>query len=156
HRNRSRSCPPSPRTRTEGAADRDRPEPRRHRRPGGPPPPTRQSRGGVVTDQSHRPPPQTTRRPKSLDQIRADVFLALLSGETTYPTHTSGGVRLTIDLPTLMGLAEQAGDLEDWGPVVSDLARQIADSLHGSTWEVAVTDPATRLPIWVGTTRRRP
>lgn len=93
---------------------------------------------------------------KSLDQIRADVFLALLSGETTYPTHTSGGVRLTIDLPTLMGLAEQAGDLEDWGPVVSDLARQIADSLHGSTWEVAVTDPATRLPIWVGTTRRRP
>src|SRR5690554_4717840 len=93
---------------------------------------------------------------KSLDQIRADVFLALLSGETTYPTQTSGGVRLTIDLPTLMGLAEQAGDLEDWGPVVSDLARQIADSLHGSTWEVAVTDSATRLPIWVGTTRRRP
>nr|MBO2498554.1 HNH endonuclease [Acidimicrobiia bacterium] len=93
---------------------------------------------------------------RTLDQIRADVFLALLAGEATYPTHTSGGVRLTIDLPTLMGLTERAGDLEDWGPVVSDLARQIADALHGSPWEASVTDPATGLPIWVGTTRRRP
>src|SRR5690606_29860159 len=73
-----------------------------------------------------------------------------------YPTQTSGGVRLTIDLPTLMGLTERAGDLEDWGPVVSDLARQIADALHGSPWDASVTDPATGLPIWVGTTRRRP
>jgi len=93
---------------------------------------------------------------RTLDQIRADVFLALLSGSSTYSAHTSGGVRLTVDLPTLMGLAERAGELEGWGPVVSDLARQVAESLHGCPWEVSVIDPATGLPVWVGTTRRRP
>lgn len=93
---------------------------------------------------------------RSLDQIRADVFLDLLNGNPTHVSSGKGGVRLTVDLTTLMGLADRAGEIEGWGPVVADLARQIAEAQTDGTWEATVTDPETGQPIWAGTTRRRP
>jgi hypothetical protein len=51
-----------------------------------------------------------------------------------------------------MHLNEEAGDLSGFGPVVADIARQVA--AHASTWEVEVAEGT--FPVWTGTTRRRP
>src|SRR5690606_14547187 len=93
---------------------------------------------------------------RSLDQIRADVFLDLLNGNPTHVSSGKGGVRLTVDLTTLMGLADGAGEIEGRGPVVADLARRSAEAKTDGTWEATVTDPEMGQPIWAGTTRRRP
>jgi hypothetical protein len=95
---------------------------------------------------------------RPMDQIRADIFLALISG--TYagpgPVHRRGVVELTADLPTLMGLADRVGDLAGWGPVIADIARQIAAARTGdgeTTWRFSVTDPLTGRLLHHGTTR---
>ncbi|MBC6457212.1 HNH endonuclease signature motif containing protein [Actinomadura sp. HBU206391] len=95
---------------------------------------------------------------RPIDQIRADVYLDLISG--TYagpgPVHRRGVVELTADLPTLMGLAERAGELAGWGPVIADVARQIAATRtsDGETiWRFSITDPFTGRLLHHGTTR---
>lgn len=93
---------------------------------------------------------------RNLDQIRADILLDLLDGRTDHRAGARGGVRLTVDLPTLMGMADKAGEIEGWGPVVADLARQIAEAQTAGTWEASVVEPETGQPIWTGITRRRP
>ena len=56
---------------------------------------------------------------------------------------------------TLMGLAEHPGELGSWGPVIADVARQLAHDLTHARWRFSVTDDAGRV-IWNGPTRRRP
>jgi hypothetical protein len=94
---------------------------------------------------------------RPMDQIRADVYLALLSGtwEGPGPIARRGVVELTADLPTLMGLAEQVGELSGWGPVIADIARQIADARGGdpdTIWRYSITDPLTGRLLHHGTT----
>ena len=91
---------------------------------------------------------------RSMDQLRADVFMDLLCGDTN-PT-TSGSVHITTDLATLARLAEHPGDLAGYGPVIADIARQTTRQLGTSPWEWTVTHPDTGMPISDGTTRRRP
>ena len=98
---------------------------------------------------------------RSIDQLRADVALDLLSGNT--PTSaspsqrdTGGSVHLTVDLTTLAGLADHPGDLAGYGPVIADLARQIANRQHGSGWRWTVIDSDSGQPVETGVTRRRP
>ena len=96
---------------------------------------------------------KTSDDPRTIDQIRADVFLDLLGGHPYHTTKTGGVLDLRVDLATLTRLADTPGEVGGWGPVISDLARQIADNHHGQ-WRVSVTD--NRLPVWEGVTRRRP
>jgi hypothetical protein len=98
---------------------------------------------------------KTGDEPRTLDQIRADVFLDLLCGSETQNTSTGrrGVVDIRVDLSTLAGLAESPGEIPGYGPVIADIARQIAQE-HGSTWQVTLTHGGA--PVWVGTTRRRP
>jgi hypothetical protein len=97
-----------------------------------------------------------------MDQIRADIFLAVLAGTYTGPGPTGrrGVLELTCDLPTLMGLADHAGELAGWGPVIADIARQIAadQSRPGAdvVWRYTVTNPYTGALAFHGTTRKRP
>jgi hypothetical protein len=92
---------------------------------------------------------------RSLDQLRADVLLDLLCGETVgTSTNRRGVVELRVDLTTLAGLDEQPGEIPGWGPVIADLARQIAQPPR-TTWQVTVTGNDGE-PVWTGTTRRRP
>ena len=97
---------------------------------------------------------------RTIDQLRADVALDLLTGHTpTQQRSTSrrdGSVHLTVDLTTLTGLADHAGDLAGYGPVIADLARQITERQHGTTWRYSITDPDTGQPVATGVTRRRP
>jgi hypothetical protein len=95
---------------------------------------------------------------RPMDQIRADIYLALLSGTHTGPApiHRRGVIELTADLPTLIGLADHAADLAGWGPVIADIARQTAAARtgdHETTWRYTITDPITGRLLHHGTTR---
>lgn len=92
--------------------------------------------------------------PRSLDQLRADTFLDLLTG-TASSSGRGSTIELTVSLTTLAGLDEQPGELAGYGPIAADLARQIAATQPQATWRYTVYDPATR-SRYHGTTRRRP
>ncbi|MGH8926042.1 MAG: DUF222 domain-containing protein [Acidimicrobiia bacterium] len=92
---------------------------------------------------------------RSLDQLRADVFLDLLEGKQTAGGRR-GGVELRVDLTTLTGLSESPGELSGMGPVIADIARQVAERQTASRWTFVVTDPETGMPVAEGITRRRP
>ena len=94
---------------------------------------------------------------RTMGQLRADVFLDLLCGEETHQTNTKGSregvVDIRVDLETLAGLAETPGEIPGYGPVIADIARQIASD-HGEQWQVTLTHHGQ--PVWTGTTSRRP
>lgn len=94
---------------------------------------------------------------RTIDQLRADLLLDLLLG-TEQPATTGhrGSVDIRVDLKTLAGLNEAPGDLQGFGPVVSDIARQVTARQHDCRWSFTVTDPQTGLPLHQGVTRRRP
>src|SRR5262245_56221675 len=78
---------------------------------------------------------------RTLQQLRADIFLDILNGEHSGggPIHRRGVVELTVPLETLLGLAEQPGELAGFGAVVADTARLIADGYRGDgDWSVTV------------------
>jgi hypothetical protein len=97
---------------------------------------------------------KTSTESRTMDQLRADVFLDLLCGtEHHIKTGRRGVVDIRVDLETLAGLAESPAEIPGFGPVIADVARQIAAE-HGNTWQVTLTHQGQ--PVWVGTTRRRP
>jgi hypothetical protein len=100
---------------------------------------------------------------RTIDQLRADVFLDLLNGvensasdsDGPESSRTRGSVDIRVALTTLLGLDERAGELGGYGPVVSDIARQVVGASPGATWRYSITDDTDRV-VAVGTTRRRP
>ena len=93
---------------------------------------------------------------RTLDQLRADIFIDLLEGRKQTGRSRQGGVNLHVDLATLTGLAEHPGELAGFGPVIADIARQVTEQQQDCTWQWTVTHPDTGQPIHNGTTRRRP
>ncbi|MEV6965777.1 DUF222 domain-containing protein [Hamadaea sp. NPDC051192] len=65
---------------------------------------------------------------RTLEQLRADVFCDLLAGisPASGPIVRAGAVELLVPLATLAGLSDAAGTLAGYGPVVADIARQVA------------------------------
>jgi hypothetical protein len=47
---------------------------------------------------------------------------------------------VTIDLPTLLGLAENPGQLAGYGPIPASVARELASDAH---WKRFITEPQT-------------
>lgn len=97
----------------------------------------------------------------TLDQIRADLLLDLLLGveesaSAGQANDGQGTVDIRVDLDTPAGLREAPGELLGFGPVISDIARQVAARQRNCRWSWTVTDPETGLPLYNGTTRRRP
>jgi hypothetical protein len=94
---------------------------------------------------------------RSMDQLRADLLLEVLAG-TRNPAAgpLNGGIHLTVDLATLAGLDDSPAEIAGFGPVVADVARQVADEQHRTQWTYTVTDPATGDIVCTGTTQRRP
>lgn len=96
---------------------------------------------------------------RTMDQLRADVFLDLLEGaDIVEPAARSrkGVVDIHVDLTTLLGLDDSAGDMAGFGPVIADIARQIVDRHHDGEWRWTVTDPVTGAAVDNGVTGRRP
>jgi hypothetical protein len=88
---------------------------------------------------------------RSIDQLRADVFLDLLTGGDS---NITANIDMTVDVATLAGLVDHPGELGGMGPIVADIARDMAAG-YGAKWQYAVTDPTGNVLV-AGTTRRRP
>ena len=98
--------------------------------------------------------------PGTLDQLRAQVYLALLSGApvgalipagpgdpgspgTLGLSSVSGAVNLTMPLATWLGLSDSPGNSAGYGPLDADDSRAIADALaarSGTRWCLTLTD----------------
>ena len=94
--------------------------------------------------------------PRTIDQLRADVFLDLLEGSHHTQRARHGVVDIQVDLPTLADLSDAPGEIPGWGPVIADVARQMVADDADAEWRVTVTDPDTGDVAWHGVTRRRP
>jgi len=92
---------------------------------------------------------------RTIDQLRADVYLDLLSGRE-YRASGRAVIHLTADLDTLAGLSSHPGDLNGFAPVISDIARQVALDQPDAEWRYTLTDPETGEHTHSGVTRRRP
>ena len=92
--------------------------------------------------------------PRTMDQVRADVYLDLLNGRHLKQGKGRGMVDISVELTTLAGLDDHPGELKGYGPVIADVARQVAEHQSQAEHRVTVTEHGT--PIWTGTTRRRP
>jgi hypothetical protein len=71
------------------------------------------------------------------------------------PGPRRGVVELQVPLTTLLGLSRQPGQLAGFGPVVADIARQVAAEQRAATWRFSVYDRAGDL-LRHGITRQRP
>jgi hypothetical protein len=94
---------------------------------------------------------------RGIDQIRADVFLDLLTGnhqkwERSGSQH--GVVDIRVDLTTLLDLDDKPGEIPGWGPVLADVTRQLVGDADKAEWRTAIYNE-DRL-IDVITTKRRP
>lgn len=89
---------------------------------------------------------------RTMDQLRADTFLDLLLGRTHHGDRR-GGVELVGSLETLTNLADAPGDIAGYGPVIADIARQIASQQRQAQWTFRITDKGH---VYHGVTRRRP
>jgi hypothetical protein len=93
---------------------------------------------------------------RSMDQLRADVYLDLLNGTDHKAKGGGAAVHLTADLDTLAGLTDHPGDLNGFGPVISDIARQVAEDQSEAEWRYTIVDSETDRHLCDGVTRRRP
>ncbi len=102
---------------------------------------------------------KTRNDPRTLDQIRADVFLDLLTGrghiiDGTLTGAPAGQVDIVVDLNTLTGESDLPGHIPGYGPVVAEIARKVAEHQLDCKWEYSGTDQGQ--PLATGTIRRRP
>jgi hypothetical protein len=83
---------------------------------------------------------------RTVDQKRADALSAICSdflseiSETVAPQRRPLTVNVTIDLPTLLGLAENPGQLAGYGPIPASVARELASDAR---WKRFITEPQT-------------
>jgi hypothetical protein len=99
---------------------------------------------------------KTADDPRTIDQVRVDVLLDLLTGRVSGRAgHGGGALELRVDLTTLAGLDENPAEIPGWGPVLADIARQVAESRPRAQWRFTVTDEDGAV-LHNGTTRRRP
>jgi len=71
---------------------------------------------------------------RTLDQIRTDVALDLLTGRSDHKTTGRGTITIDVDLATLARLESEPGDLAGFGPVVADISRQVAEEQRSAEW----------------------
>jgi len=98
---------------------------------------------------------KTADETRTLDQLRTDVALDLLSGRAYGPANGKGTIDLHVDLTTLAELNDNPGELAGFGPVIADIARQVTEHQQQAEWRYTVTDTETGMVIDNGTTKRR-
>ena len=93
------------------------------------------------------------------DMQRADALAAIASAylastlDEVTPHRRPLTVNVTIDLPTLMGLAENPGELAGYGPIPASVAREIASDAR---WKRFITEPVTGNLLDFGRERYEP
>ncbi len=96
---------------------------------------------------------------RTMDQLRADIYLDLLrrrfkGGKITRSDFGNLDIRATAE--TLAGLSDESAELNGFGPITGDIARQVAEHQENVTRRWTLYDPDTKQPIDGGITRRRP
>jgi hypothetical protein len=94
---------------------------------------------------------------RSLDQLRADLAVDLLTGQTEgvpVPVYARPVVNVTVPIQTLMGIVDDPGVLSGGTVIPAGLARMIAQR-PGSTWHRMLTDPAGQM-VELSTTSYQP
>jgi hypothetical protein len=94
---------------------------------------------------------------RGIDQIRADIFLDLLTGNHQTKEGSSpdrGVVDIRVELTTLLELDDQPGEIPGWGPVISDTIRQMVGNADQAEWRMAIEHQDRLLDVV--TTKRRP
>jgi len=90
--------------------------------------------------------PEADADPRSADMKRADALTAIASAylstaaDSVTPHRRPISVNVTIDLPTLLGLAENPGQLAGYGAIPASVARELAAD---GKWKRFITDPQT-------------
>jgi hypothetical protein len=81
---------------------------------------------------------------RSTDMKRADALTAIaaasLAASPVTPHRRPISINVTIDLPTLLGLAENPGQLAGYGAIPASVARELASD---GKWKRFITDPQT-------------
>jgi hypothetical protein len=90
---------------------------------------------------------------RSMDQLRADVFLDLLVADEARVSGDRGMVEVSASLETLVGLSEEAGELAGFGPVIAEIARQVTGRQRNAEWRYRIRDGCLD---HTGPIRRRP
>jgi hypothetical protein len=85
---------------------------------------------------------RTSGQDRSMDQLRADVYLDLLCGAAT--NGRGGTVDIRVDLDTLAGLADHPGEVAGYGPVIDDITRRVIADNAGAEWRYTVTHNGQR------------
>lgn len=67
-----------------------------------------------------------------------------------------GVVELTVPLSSLAGWSQAPGELAGWGPVIADVARQVATQQRDAQWRFSVYDEGTGELLHHGITHARP
>ena len=98
----------------------------------------------------------TKDEPRTMDQLRADAYLDLLLGDRAGKGTSRGSIDIQVPLDTLIEAADRPGEIAGYGPVVADVARQVAAEQQDAEWRYATSDPDTGHILHTGTTRRRP
>jgi hypothetical protein len=100
---------------------------------------------------------------RTADQLKADVFIDLLLGRSVRTKETGNGasssgaadLEIRVDLTTLIGLDDTGAELAGYGPIIAEIARDLARR-DGGRWTYTVVDPVTGSPTASGPIRRRP
>jgi Domain of unknown function (DUF222) len=110
----------------------------------------------------------TTGRRLGVDQRRADALTAMLLGPDLAPAAGADAdvaaaagqapripveLQVVIDLPTLLGLADNPAELAGYGPIPAGAARMLSTD---AAWRRLVVDPVTGYLLDYGRTRYRP
>lgn len=96
--------------------------------------------------------------PRTLDQRRADMFCQVFQNVLAEPDlpkehRRRPDVQVVIDLPTLLGLADNPAELIGYGPIPPGLARRVA---YDGKWRRLVTDPMSGALLDYGRTVYEP
>lgn len=64
---------------------------------------------------------------RSIDQIRADVAIGLLTGKLHVRFKGGGSVNIMVDLTTLTEMSDGSAETAGCGPVVAEIARKVTE-----------------------------
>jgi len=96
---------------------------------------------------------------RGIDALRVDALVAAVlrpgtgSDGQVAPRQARVQLQVTIDLPTLLGLAQNPAELRGYGPLAPDVAREMAADAEWVRW---TTDPQTGELLDLGRRRYRP
>jgi hypothetical protein len=109
--------------------------------------------GDAPGTRAGRPGPAGSPEPATTPVSRVDFPVATSRG--VLPGPRRGVVELQVPLATLLRLSDHPGELAGFGPVVADIARQVAERQRAATWRFSVHDEVGDL-VHHGITDQRP